>query len=233
MSKRTTGCWIGTIDATEKHIFRDKVGENMVGIEESVKKQFAKVFTVSDWRLFKRMAEFYLQQAAFLLTSNLSVSVPPGLELLARNSQKRLFIGVGIELLVKAIYLKQSYVINKPKQSRTTKTKLRVPFTFSQAEASGEQLAEGETFTLGPLIEQFTTVLPVLDSQSVLRGLKIAMMFRNKEGHTVTPTQVFDASNYRDIECTLTALYHHAFAEKLTVQFSLAPDEEPLWQIKP
>lgn len=179
------------------------------------------------------MAEFYLQQAAFLLTSNLSVSVPPDLKLLARNSQKRLLIGVGIELLVKAIYLKKGYAINKPKQSRTTKTTLKVPFTFSQVRASGEPLVEGETFTLGPLIEQFKTVLPLPNSLSVLRGLKIAMVFRNKEGHTVTPNMVFDPSNYRDVESTLTAIYQHAFAEKLTVQFSLAPAEKPRWRINP
>ena len=49
----------------------------MRSIEESVKRQFAKVFEVSDWRLFKQMAEIYLRQAAFLCKRD--VKGPPNL----------------------------------------------------------------------------------------------------------------------------------------------------------
>jgi hypothetical protein len=35
-------------------------------IEQSVKRQFARVFAASHWRLFKSMAELYLRRAVFL-----------------------------------------------------------------------------------------------------------------------------------------------------------------------
>jgi hypothetical protein len=38
----------------------------MLSLEQTVKKQFAREFHASDWRLFKSMAEFYFQRAVFL-----------------------------------------------------------------------------------------------------------------------------------------------------------------------
>ena len=199
----------------------------MSSIEESVKQQFMKVFAQSDWHLFKRMAEFYLRQAAFLRKRDLGV--PNGLKLLARNSQKRLFIGVGIELLLKAIYLKNGYVINR--LGKPASATLRLPFTFAQA--TGWRLLEDKTFMLSELIDPLKKVIQLDNSRAVLRGLKIAKVFRNKEGHTVTSQHAFNASNYRDIESALSELYRHAFTEMITVRFSLAPNEKPLWRIMP
>lgn len=196
----------------------------MPSIERSVKQQFARVFTASDWRLFKRMAEFYLRQAAFLRTSHLNV--PADLKLVARNSQKRLFIGVGVELLLKAVYLKRGYVINKPQPGKATPKLLS---TFAQTK--GLPLAEDRTFTLDELIAQLRKVVQLDNIQSVLRGLRIAKVFRNKEGHTVAARHAFDPQNYRDIESALSTLYRHEFGQTLTVRFSVARSEKPLWRI--
>jgi len=198
----------------------------MESVESSVKKQFARKFVGSDWRLFKSMAEFYLRQAAFLRTSDLHAYAPPKLRLLARNSQKRLFIGVGIELLLKAIYLKRGYVINMPAHDKTI---LKVPFTFAQAD--GAPLVEGKTFMLDPLIAQIGKVINLSDSKTVLKGLRIAQVFRNKEGHSVTPKHFFDPSNYRDIARALSELYRQVFQETLTIHFALGPGEKALFRI--
>lgn len=77
----------------------------MPDIERSVKSQFAQVFTVADWPLFKKMAESNLHEATSLLKADMPIE--SSLKLLARNSRKRLLIGVGVELLLKAIYLKR------------------------------------------------------------------------------------------------------------------------------
>jgi hypothetical protein len=81
-------------------------------IEQDVKRTFAREFVKNDWTLFKSMAEFYFQTAVFLKTGDVKY-VAPNLRLLARNSQKRLFIGIGAELILKAIYLKHGFLINK------------------------------------------------------------------------------------------------------------------------
>jgi hypothetical protein len=195
-------------------------------VEQSVKQQFAEVFKPTDWHLFKEVAEYHLRQAAFLLKCG--VDVRSELRLLVRNSQKRLFIGIGIELLVKALYLKNGYAINKTERENRT---LRLPFTLN--EATGSRLMEAETFSLDKLIGQLEKVICVNNRDAVLKGLRIAKVFRNKEGHSVTAKHAFDPSNYRNIEAALRELYRVGFAETLTVRFSMAADERPLWQIKP
>ena len=194
----------------------------MDSVEKSVKQQFAKVFEPADWRLFKRVAECYLRQAAFLRKHD--VNAPSNLRLLVRNSQKRLLIGIGIELLLKALYLKNGYAINRPEHKNEA---LKLPFRFD--EATGPQLDEAETFSLNNLIDQLEKVVRVKNRGVVVSGPKIAKVFRNKEGHCVTSRHAFDSSNYRDIEAALRELYRVAFNEALTARFSLAPKERPLW----
>jgi hypothetical protein len=171
----------------------------MPSIEQSVKSQFAKVFTFADWLLFKKIAEANLREAATLLKADMPIASP--LKLLARNSRKRLLIGVGVELLLKAIYLKQGHVINKPLSDSSLK------FPFLAKDTNGVQLAEDKTVVLNDLIEKLPLVVPLKNKNSTLKGLRIAKVFRNKEGHGVTDTHVFDPTNYTDIASSLIDLY--------------------------
>lgn len=61
------------------------------------------------------MADYYFKKAALLRKRDIRVSGQNGLLIL--NIQKRLFLGVGGELLVKAFYLKRGYIVNSPKVS--------------------------------------------------------------------------------------------------------------------
>jgi hypothetical protein len=194
----------------------------MPNVEQSVKSQFAKVFTGEDWPLFKTMAEASLREAATLLKEDMPIASP--YKLLARNSRKRLLIGIGVELLLKAIYLKHGYAINKPPKDTLT-------FPFLAKDTNGVQLAVDNTVMLHNLIEKLHIVVPLQNKDSTLKGLKIAKVFRNKEGHGVTRTHVFEPTNYIDIASSLTDLYRDAFGEKLFVRFSLAPDERAVWRI--
>ncbi len=199
--------------------------ETMVIIEQLVKAEYAKIFITSDWRLFKRMADAQFKEAAFLKKSDMEVEA--AFKLLARNSRKRLLIGIGAELLLKAIYLKHGYCINKAERERS----LPFPFTASDALSHETSLLETETFTLNKLIDHLFGVVQFSDRTTVLEGLKVAKVFRNKEGHVVTKTQTFNASDYRRIEASLVHLYEHAFAESLAIRFSMAPHEKPTWRI--
>ncbi|MDP1929572.1 MAG: hypothetical protein Q8K62_13790 [Thiobacillus sp.] len=197
----------------------------MPSIEQSVKSQFAKVFTVEDWPLFKKMAEANLREAATLLKADMTIASP--FKLLARNSRKRLLIGVGIELLLKAVYLKHGYAINK-----TLIINSPLNFPFLVKDTNGVQLSEDKTVRLNELIEKLSlVVVPLQNKTSTLNGLRIAKVFRNKEGHGVTCTHVFDPTNYTDIASSLVDLYRDAFGEKLSVRFSLAPGEPAVWRI--
>src|SRR5437867_10980106 len=96
----------------------------MSNIEQSIKAGYAKLFTASDWSLFRQFADSYLREAAYLKKKDMGVT--ENLKLLARNSRKRMLIGIGTELLLKAAYLKNGYAINKP----PAKSTLVFPFTF-------------------------------------------------------------------------------------------------------
>ncbi|MDO8728746.1 MAG: hypothetical protein Q7K26_02510 [bacterium] len=195
----------------------------MATIEKSVKSQFAKVFTSADWPLFKKMAEANLREAATLLKLNMPVE--EALKLLARNSRKRLLIGIGVELLLKAIYLKNGYAINLPPKNSQLK------FPFLVKDAACVQLVDDKTVMLNDLIEKLSRIITLQNESVALTGLKIAKVFRNKEGHGVTITHEFDPKNYTDIASSLIELYRDAFGEKLMIQFSLAHDEPAIWTL--
>jgi hypothetical protein len=205
-----------------------RTGEKKPSIEKSVKDQFAKVFSSGDWKLFKDVAEINLVEAATLKKSSFK-TVKQSQQLLIRNIRKRLLIGIGAELLLKSIYLKSDYGINKP-LSRDAGSKLKLPFKL--AEVAQDQLDPNDTFTLSQLIEQLSKVLHLPDTDILLDGLRIAKVFRNKEGHVVTKSHVFVPSNYRAIETALIEVYARAFDEKLTVHFSIADGEKDAWRVE-
>lgn len=192
-------------------------------MEQSVQSQFAKVFGTSDSHLFKKMAEANLREAATLLKSDMPIE--SSLRLVARNSRKRLLIGIGVELLLKAIYLKKGYCINKPSR------RISLTFPFLAGQAAGKQLLDDQTFMLYELIQHLPKIVKLRNKELTSKGLHIARVFRNKEGHVVTSTHAFDASNYTDIATSLTNLYQDAFGENLSVRFSFAPNEVALWKV--
>lgn len=198
----------------------------MPSVEQEVKQQFARLFRRHDWALFKKMADHYFMRAVFLRTRDIKIARE--LRLLARNSQKRLFIGIGTELLLKAIYLKNDCAINKQNDGQAGA--LSFPFTFQQA--AGYTLAPDKTYMLNDLIEKLGHLPGIGPLGRVDRGLRIAKVFRNKEGHVVLPTHKFDASNYRDIEVALMALYSRAFGEALKVRFSFAHGQQGEWEVR-
>ncbi len=198
----------------------------MPSLEQSVKCQYAKVFSDSDWCLFKEMADVSLSEAAFLRKSDFK-KVPHTRRLLVRNSRKRLLIGVGAELLLKAIYLKTGFCINKPQGPRA----LSAPkFPFTPAAAAGVPLDGADTYTLDKLIDKLKEIIKLQDPAVVTDGLRIAKVFRNKEGHVVTSEHKFVPESFRAIENALVALYADAFHEQLTVRFSLKSGEKAAWK---
>lgn len=199
--------------------------ERTVSVESRAKQRFARVFKASDWRLFKRMADLYLERAARMKKKDVSYA-PEELRLLLRNSQKRLLIGVGVELLLKAAYLRLGYVVNKP----TDRDALRLPFTF--AEAANVELTPDNTFTMAQLIDALHKVPTLAPLASDRDGLRIAKVFRNKEGHVVVGEHGFAPEDYRSIENSLRAVYRLCFRETLQVRFSVAWGERSKWQIE-
>lgn len=193
----------------------------MSSIESETKAQFSKVFVPEDWELFKRMADYYFEEAVRLKAKN--IPAPLDLKLLIRNSRKRLLIGMGVEFLLKSYYLSKRYFINRQligvDQPFPTTFNLELIKNFSAT----------DTVKLSQLIDLLPKHAELSDKSAEIKGLQIAKVFRNKEGHIVTRSHHYEASNYADIEKSLILLYRDLFHEDLSLQFSVEKNELPIW----
>jgi hypothetical protein len=197
-------------------------------IETEIKEQYAKHFVNSDWTLFKSTAEYYLETAARVLKKDIKYG-SESLKLLHRNIQKRLYIGIACELLLKAFYLKNEYCINKVKNKKNTNG----TFPFKLNAIDKDDFNKNDTITLHMLIEGVLNVSNLGDDKEIIiKGLKIAKTFRNKEGHVVVLWHNYEPQNYRDIEHSLTAFYKIAFGEKLNIHFSVGDGEDAVFNIQ-
>ena len=190
----------------------------MGSIEATIKGQYARFFRDPDWPELKAVAELYLETAAKLRTKDV---IPATMKLLFRNIQKRLFLGIACELLLKALYLKCGYCINKPKQGVTIQGK----FPYKLSDVRTEDFEEADTFTLDRLIQSIKIVHPFNEYDNLVKGLRTAKVFRNKEGHVAVFWHRFDPQNYRDIAEAIRILYMEGFQQKIVLEISIARNQ--------
>ncbi len=196
-------------------------------IERAIKDQYAKIFTKNDWLIFKSAAEYYFETASKILKKDIKYGTA-GLKLLRRNVQKRLYIGIAYELLLKAIFLKNGYCINKAKDRKTTKGDLHKLLKIKTAD-----FKDDDTLSFAQLMDQLNKIIDFGAEKKVIdKGLRIAKVFRNKEGHVVVHWHDYDPENYRDIESSLIAFYNLAFNQTLKIQFSVSDGEKAIFKIK-
>lgn len=190
---------------------------------KEIEQQLARQFVATDWPLFKRMADANLSEAAHLRKRDMRVtSVSP---LLARNVRKRLLIGLGTELLLKALFLKSGYAIN------LSIGKGAKPFPTKFQDVVDVPLLS-KTATFDQCLTHLDDVLALQEEQQATEGLKIAKVFRNKEAHSVIDKHPFDAETYRMIELSLVAVYRHGFSEELVVTIAMTKGDKAVWKIK-
>ncbi len=189
-------------------------------IESQVKDQFAKIYTSEDWKLFKRRADFYLENAAKILKKDISYCDNNN-KLLFRNINKRLYLGIACELLVKAIYLKNGFSINKFLDNNK-----KFPQKFS--DVNDEELNKMDCFTFNQCIQKLNKVVAWDDSSRrvVEKGLKIAKVFRNKEVHGIVSHHSYDPKAYSNIEEGVILMYRLEFTESLDFRVSFGLNEK-------
>lgn len=197
-------------------------------IERSIKDQYAKFFEELDWNIFKKSADYYFETAAKILKKDILYG-EGSQKLLRRNVTKRLFIGIGCELLLKAIYLKNGFCINRLKQGK----KLATPYPYKIADIDPNDFMDDDTLSLNQLIEKLFSIEDYGREKGLIEnGLKISKVFRNKEGHVVVLWHDYDPQNYRDVEASLVGIYKKSFEEDLQLTFSVADGEVANFNIK-
>jgi len=198
-------------------------------IEQQIKNQYAKFFEKSDWKTFKTAAEYYLENAARVLTRDIKYEAKKDDKLLRRNVQKRLYIGIACELLLKSFYLKNGYCINKPKKDG----KISKGYTYLFSQINKDDFDIADTFVFNKLMEGLYKIFDFgQDKSSVDKALRIAKVFRNKEGHVAVRGHNYVPQNYRDIEAGLTDFYKAVFLEDLRIRFSVGIGEKTEFRIR-
>lgn len=193
----------------------------MKSIENEIKDQYSKIFVKKDFTSFKLVAEYYFEKSANLKKSD--IKTIDTYKLLIRNIEKRLLIGIGTELLIKACYLKEGYYINRTEKNRLIK--------FEDNEESN-LIDKTETFTMNLLIQNFNKIVDFEDWKTIEKGLNIAKVFRNKEGHVVSLYHDYDNTNYSDIEYSIISIYKKIFNRKLEFKISMETNDNGLFRIK-
>ena len=204
-----------------------------MSIESEIKQQFAKFFQEKDWHIFKSVGEYYLSSATRLRKKDINTEKH---QLLIRNAQKRLFIGIGCELLVKAFLLKEGYGINKLEQKKKKELSLSEPYKIK--EVSPNWIIKTEAYSFNQILDRIGKIptfkaLTSHERRKVMDGFKIAKVFRNKEAHVTTPRHRYNPQNYRDIEQALVIFYKIAFEQRLAIKFSIGVNEDGFFEIFP
>lgn len=201
---------------------------NLQGIYiNKIKDQFARFLRQDDWLTFKTMAEYYLRSSATLRKKD--IKAPSGLRLWIRNSTKRLYIGIGCELLLKSFYLKEGYCINNPKKQKNKVIKGVPTHKFDAIDSDNFDCRN--TYTFGPLINNLKAIHKFMNQTIIQKSFDIAMVFRNKEGHAAFLSHNFDSQNYTDIEKGIESFYQEAFDEKLSFRIAMKPNEVGRFEI--
>ena len=150
------------------------------------------------------------------------------LKLMFRNIQKRLYIGIACEFLLKSIFLKLGYVINKPKNRGIPEG--GYPYLFSSI--GSKDFSMSNTLTFNELLQKLFKISNFGDSKATIeKGLRIAKVFRNKEGHVVSVAHEYDSQNYRDVEEGLKLLYEAVFAERIEIFIAFGKNETGKFEI--
>jgi len=212
----------------------------MESIERLTKREYMKLFHQSDWKLFKIGANYYLRIAALLKMNDIELTDEEQSavyckdnRLLFRNIQKRLSIGIGSELLIKAHFINSGYLINKP-LSKNFKGTLHKIGSIPEIEIN-----INETFSFDKLIH----ALPKLEKErikdqkhrvhpEITEGLKIAKVFRNKEAHVITNSHDYNELDYSKIEKCIIKLYKEWFNEEVNFNISFEKNEIGKFEIK-
>ncbi|MDF1644382.1 MAG: hypothetical protein P1U80_09380 [Pseudomonadales bacterium] len=196
-------------------------------VESGINEQYEKFFQSDDWTTFKYAADYYLKNAALILKKDINYC-DDSLKLMFRNIQKRLYIGIACEFLLKSIFLKLGYVTNKP-QSREI-PEGSYPYLFSSIDP--KDFSMSNTLTFNELLQKLCQIGDFENSRATIeKGLKIAKVFRNKEGHVVSVAHEYDSQNYRDVEEGLKLLYEAVFAEKIEIFIAFGKNETGKFEI--
>lgn len=99
-------------------------------------------------------------------------------------------------------------------------------FPYKLAHVNLDDFDIDNTFSLNTIIDGLEKVHKCKCHQILVKGMKIAKVFRNKEGHVSVLWHEFDPKNYLDITRSIKIIYAEGFNEELMLRISIARNEK-------
>lgn len=170
------------------------------------------LFKQEDWREVKKSGEKFLKYAYKYKPKIINLSNRSEREeKFFRELLYRILMGIGCELIVKAVYLKEGYIINRYKIKKSR-------FPAKLGSMPDKKLNPFITFDINILISCFHTFFPKIDkmlyNRWISKGLQIARIWRNKDIHNGGRYHMETGMDVFDIETSLIAIYDHIFNDK-------------------
>jgi hypothetical protein len=214
-----------------------------MSIEKKIKSDYRSLFKKKDWKIFKLNADKYFESAAKLKKKDfgntriiLDTLKKKDARLMLRNKRKRLFIGLGSELLIKAFYLKSGFHVNLiPNDKKNGKGSN----AFKFSEIPNKDVIPGSTIKFNLLIQGLSELDRKASNKKkgrvdkeIKNALSISKVFRNKEAHISTKGHKYDGKDYDEIEKGIKKMYKSWFDEDLEFQISFEQNEKGKFKIK-
>jgi hypothetical protein len=193
-------------------------------IESKIKSQYAKFARKNHWLLYKNGADYYLHTASLLMIKDIKAT-EENKKLLFRNITKRLYLGIGCELLLKALYLKRGYHLNLPNPGSGIRTKVNLRNSLKDY-----QLLKANQTSFADLISYIYNLIMV-DIEKIKKGLNICKVFRNKEAHSIFMWHSKDRKSYDTIEEAIQLIYLHGFNETLDIKITYLESDNGIFKI--
>jgi len=195
--------------------------EDLANFLKKYKDNFSKIYKEKHWSLFKENADKFFDFFREIYTNLPNIR---GMNKACQEELKaRIFLGIGCELLLKAVYLKNGYLINLIDKGKLKKLGKNIdkPYKISKVpfEYINKDGTEGLRYYLDKLEIFFDGMSREKCNAYVKKGLEIVKLWRNKEAHIGRGYHSEDITNWIDIRSSLTEIYKVVFGEKLKPLF--------------
>ncbi len=185
---------------------------------EDYEKLYSRIYRESDNELFKKNAEKFFELYKEFGGKRINLIMEKGLKQFLKDELlSRIFLGIGCELIVKSIYLKNGYVINEVDKSRLTKN-IHFPFLIKDIPKScikGERTYDFKKLNNNLYNLRPKNVTSEDFNKHIIKPLEIARIWRNKETH-IGGGYHRESGEISEIKYALMNIYNLFFKEKFT-----------------
>ncbi|MDO8511421.1 MAG: hypothetical protein Q7S55_04620 [Nanoarchaeota archaeon] len=186
---------------------------------EDLKERFSKVYLQKDYPLFKKNADRFLDFFRALqskdvidLDKNFDGYINDGLK-------SRVFLGIAVELILKAAYLKNGYLINSVKDKKEDNFPKGISKPYKINEVPDKNIKLKNTVSLSYLLDNLHLFFKEIDYKEyityVKKGIEIAKIWRDKEMHVGGGYHLENGNDIIDVGRSLFNIYKIIFNEDL------------------